>query len=88
MQASGREESRIRKSECRMSNKEFRMMKLNLFSSFLRRSSFVIRPARCALSGISASRVFLMNVTTTVSVQSVSQGRRVFCGSLLSVDAD
>jgi hypothetical protein len=56
------------------------MMKLNSFCCFLRSSTFVIRPARCALSGISASRVFLMNVTTTVSVQSVSQGRRVFCG--------
>jgi len=42
--------NRIRtlKLEYRMSNKEFRMMKLNLFCFFLRRSLFVIRPARYA----------------------------------------
>jgi hypothetical protein len=56
------------------------MMKLKFFCCFLRHSTFVIRPARCAFSGIWASRVSLMNVATTVSMQSVSQGRRVFCG--------
>jgi hypothetical protein len=60
MQASGRNQINVRKLECRMSNKvyppsaapeatrEFRMMKLNLFCCFLRRSSFLIRPARYA----------------------------------------
>jgi len=51
-------------NECRMSNKvyppsaapeatkEFRMTKFNDFDRFLRRSSFVIRPARYALKQI------------------------------------
>jgi hypothetical protein len=43
MQAYGRNQIEIPKPECRMSNKEFRMMKLNLFCCFLRRSLFVIR---------------------------------------------
>ncbi|MCX5879011.1 MAG: hypothetical protein NTY44_07870, partial [Deltaproteobacteria bacterium] len=52
MQAYGRKQIEIPKLECRMSNKEFRMMKLNLFWCFLRRSLFVIRPARYALKQI------------------------------------
>jgi hypothetical protein len=35
-------------NEYRMSNKEFRMMKFNFFYLLLRRSLFVVRPARYA----------------------------------------
>jgi len=84
MQAYGRNQLKIEKLECRMSNKEFRMMKLNLFSHFLRRSLFVIRPARYALKQIHERSAMPMNVTVTLIIQSISQGRRVFCGSLLN----
>src|SRR4030042_1445434 len=49
VQVFSRSQIRIPKPECRMSNNEFRMMKLNLFCCFLRHSLFVIRPARYAL---------------------------------------
>ena len=83
-------------SETRMSNKvyppsaapeatrEFRMMKFIAFECFLRRSLFVIRPARYALKLISSRFAMPMSVTVTVTLQSASQGRRVFCGSLLN----
>jgi hypothetical protein len=61
------------------------MMKFNPFYFSLRPSLFVIRPARCALSGIRDSRVLLMNVTPVVPTQSTSQGRRAFCGSILNL---
>jgi hypothetical protein len=59
-------------------------MKLNLFCCFLRRSLFVIRPARYALKLISIGFAMPMSYTNTVTAQSASQGRRVFCGSLFT----
>jgi hypothetical protein len=84
----GRNQFEIPKPEHRMSNKEVRMMKLNLFCCFLRRSSFVIRPARYARKQILYRSSLALTDTAFVTPQSFSQGRRVFCGSLLSFSAD
>ena len=69
-------------NEYRMSNKEFRMTKFNSFDLLLRRSAFLVRPARYALKQIRDRWAVLKSVTATVAVQSTSQGRRVFCGSI------
>jgi hypothetical protein len=58
-------------------------IKFDVFEFFLRRSSFIIRPARYALKQISSRFAMPMSVTATVTLHSASQGRRVFCGSLL-----
>jgi len=68
------------KNECRMSNKEFRMTKFDDLDFQLRRSLFLVRPARYALKQISDRSAMPMSVTATVALQSTSQGRRVFCG--------
>jgi hypothetical protein len=67
-----------------MSNKEFRMMKFEDFDFLLRHSTFVVRPARYALKLISSRFAMAMSFTATVALQSASQGRRVFYGSLLN----
>jgi len=58
-------------------------MKYNDCNCLLRRSLFVIRPARYALKLISIRFAMPKSVTVTVTLQSSSQGRRAFCGSVL-----
>ena len=59
-------------------------MKFSYFDSLLRRSLFVIQPARYALKQISDRSGMPMSVTATLVLQSTPQGRRVFCGSLFN----
>jgi len=60
------------------------MMKLNRIYCFLRRSLFVIRPARYARKQILYGSSLPSTVTAPSSPRIFPQGRRVFCGSLLS----
>jgi len=60
----------------------YEFIKFNDFDFFLRHSSFVVRPARYALKLISSRFAMAMSFTATVALQSASQGRRVFYGSL------
>jgi hypothetical protein len=62
----------------------YEFIKFNDFDFFLRHSSFVVRPARYALKLISSRFAMPMSFMATVKLQSASQGRRVFYGSLLS----
>ena len=62
----------------------YEFIKFNDFDFFLRHSSFVVRPARYALKLISSRFAMAMSFTATVALQSASQGRRVFYGSLLN----
>jgi len=85
-QAFGRNHTKNLKLECRMSNKEFRMTKLNSFCCFLQSSLFDIRPARCAREQISHGTPAL-NWHGFRSGTKHFAGQRVFCGSLSNLCA-
>jgi len=78
-----RNQIQIPKPEYRMSNKEVRMMKSKDLDWFLRRSLFVVRPARYARKRIWYRYSVPTSDTATVALRSTSQGRRAFCGSFL-----
>jgi hypothetical protein len=62
-------------NEYRMLNTEFRMMKFNFFYLLLRRSLFVIRPARYALKQIWDRSAMPMSVGATLAPQSTFAGQ-------------
>jgi hypothetical protein len=61
----------------------FESIKFNDFDRLLQPSTFVVRPARYAFEGIFDCSSVLLGAATAVTPQSISQGRRAFCGSLL-----
>jgi hypothetical protein len=72
------------KLKSRNSNVEQGISNDEVKSLLLFPSAFVIRPARYALKQISVRSAMPMTLTAPVSLQSTSQGRRVFCGSLFN----
>ena len=58
-------------------------MKVKELHRFLRRSSFIIRPARYASEEICDRSLRLVSFTAMVVLKNTSHGRRAFCGSFL-----